>query len=195
MAVQLGRLRESAASGAMLRKLPDAWLRKLSPAMGAYSQLQSNVKRQVAEIQHAHQTRAYDKTGEVVVAVGTITTARALGVSTYFTLVSPAILSRLKAELEAAIPDPAQPLGHAISHRLHRICPDKTLVYPYHDERIFADSYAFRLERWVGNPRLDSYLVSFGKGGRACLGINLAYAELYLARGFVPGVRDCRATR
>ncbi|KAI0521301.1 cytochrome P450 [Xylaria bambusicola] len=232
----------------MLRKLPDSLLLKLSPAMGAYSQLQGNIKRQVAEIQHAHQTHAYEKTqrtifheilnsklsdydksndrlwqeGEVVVAAGTITTAWALGVSTYFALATPAILSQLKAELETAIPDPSQPLSlaalerlpfltgvvqegvrlsHAISHRLHRICPDETLVYRsggvewrippgtplsmtsnlvHHDERVFSDSHVFKPERWVDNPRLDHYLVSFGKGGRACLGINLAYAELYL---------------
>lgn len=232
----------------ILRKLPDSLLLRLSPAMGAYSQLQTSVKQQVGQIQHAHHTHAYDKTrrtifheilnsklsdydkstdrlwqeGEVVVAAGTITTAWALGVSAYFALATPSILSRLKAELEAAIPDPAQPLdlialeqlpfltgvvqegirlSHAISHRLHRICPDETLVYSdgdrewcippgtpmsmtsnlvHHDERVFPDSHAFLPERWEANPRLDRYLVSFGKGGRACLGINLAYAELYL---------------
>ncbi|CAI9630885.1 unnamed protein product [Alternaria burnsii] len=234
----------------LLRKLPDSMLLKLSPAMGAYSQLQTSVKRQVAEIQHAHQTHSYDKTrrtifheilnsklsdydkstdrlwqeGEVVVAAGTITTAWALGVSTYFVLATPEILRKLKAELEAAIPDPSQPLNlialeslpfltgvvqegvrlsHAISHRLHRICPDETLVYHdagnqrewhippgtplsmtsnlvHHDERVFPNSHDFQPERWLDNPRLDRYLVSFGKGGRACLGINLAYAELYL---------------
>ncbi|KAK2055853.1 cytochrome P450 [Colletotrichum caudatum] len=233
-----------------LRKLPDSLLLKLSPAMGAYSQLQTGIKRQVAEIQDAHRTQAYEKTrrtifheilnsklsqydkstdrlwqeGEVVVAAGTITTAWALGVSTFFVLDTPSILTQLKAELEAAIPDPSQPLSlvvleglpfltgvvqegvrlsHAISHRLHRICPDEMLVYRsssggsewnippgtplsmtsnlvHHDERVFPDSHAFKPERWVGNPRLDRYLVSFGKGGRACLGINLAYAELYL---------------
>ncbi|KAK1470715.1 hypothetical protein CCUS01_00830 [Colletotrichum cuscutae] len=232
----------------LLRKLPDSLLLKLSPAMGAYSQLQTSVKKQVADITQAHQMHAYDKTrrtifheilnsklsdydkstdrfwqeGEVVVAVGTITTAWALGVSTYFVLATPEILSRLKAELEAAIPDPSQPLSllvlerlpfltgvvqegvrlsHAISHRLHRICPDETLVYRagdrewrippgtplsmtsnlvHHDERVFPDSHTFKPERWVNDPLLDRYLVSFGKGGRACLGINLAYAELYL---------------
>ncbi|KAK1561716.1 cytochrome P450 [Colletotrichum navitas] len=234
----------------MLRKLPDSVLVKLSPAMGAYSQLQTGIKRQVSEIQDAHRTQAYEKTrrtifheilnsklsqydkstdrlwqeGEVVVAAGTITAAWALGVSTFFVLETPAILTQLKAELQAAIPDPSQPLSlvvleglpfltgvvqegvrlsHAISHRLHRICPDEMLVYRsslgnrewhippgtplsmtsnlvHHDERVFPDSHAFKPERWVGNPRLDRYLVSFGKGGRACLGINLAYAELYL---------------
>ncbi|KAF2141599.1 uncharacterized protein K452DRAFT_318586 [Aplosporella prunicola CBS 121167] len=232
----------------MLRKLPDSLLFKLSPEMGAYAQLQTSIKQQVAEIQSAHQLHAYDKTnrtifheilnsklseydkstdrlwqeGEVVVAAGTITTAWALSVSTYFTLATPSILTQLKRELETAIPDPSQPLNlvvleqlpfltgvvqegvrlsHAISHRLHRICPDETLHYNdgkkewlipagtplsmtsnlvHHDKRIFPDSHAFKPERWIENPRLDRYLVSFGKGGRACLGINLAYAELYL---------------
>ncbi|KLP10100.1 Uncharacterized protein Y057_2578 [Fusarium fujikuroi] len=50
----------------------------------------------------------------------------------------------------------------------------------HHDERVFPDSHTFKPERWVNDPLLDRYLVAFGKGGRACLGINLAYAELYL---------------
>ncbi|KAK8057491.1 cytochrome P450 [Apiospora saccharicola] len=78
--------------------------------------------------------------------------------------------------------------GREQAQDLDRIYPDETLVYRtsgpggrewhippdtslsmtgnlvHHDERIFADSYAFRLERWVENPRLDSYLVSFGRG-------------------------------
>ena len=34
--------------------------------------------------------------------------------------------------------------------------------------------------RWLNNPRLSRYLVSFSKGSRQCLGMNLAYAEIYL---------------
>jgi cytochrome P450 len=45
---------------------------------------------------------------------------------------------------------------------------------------IFPSPYSFQPERWLENPRLDRYLVSFSKGARQCLGINLAYAELYL---------------
>ncbi|KAL8835044.1 MAG: hypothetical protein Q9170_003472 [Blastenia crenularia] len=45
---------------------------------------------------------------------------------------------------------------------------------------LFPDPDAFRPERWLGNPRLDRYLISFSKGTRACLGVNLAYQELYL---------------
>lgn len=66
----------------------------------------------------------------------------------------------------------------------------------HHDEKIFPDSDAFIPERWVqaGNS-LDRYMVSFTKGSRGCLGINLAYALMYLtfARLFrVYGSPQCR---
>jgi cytochrome P450 len=51
------------------------------------------------------------------------------------------------------------------------------------DERIFPDAKAFHPERWVEDKtgRLDKYLMTFCKGPRMCLGINLAWAELYIA--------------
>ena len=51
----------------------------------------------------------------------------------------------------------------------------------HHDESLFPDSKAFIPERWIKDPSLDKYLVSFSKGSRQCLGINLAYAEMYIA--------------
>jgi len=45
---------------------------------------------------------------------------------------------------------------------------------------IFPEPGAFRPERWIENPRLDKYLVSFSRGTRICLGMNLAFAEMYL---------------
>lgn len=50
----------------------------------------------------------------------------------------------------------------------------------HHDESIFPDSKEFKPERWVENKGLDRYLTSFSAGSRACLGITLAWAELYL---------------
>lgn len=56
-----------------------------------------------------------------------------------------------------------------------------------HDETIFPASHRFVPERWLDNPKapdgrsLSSYMVSFGKGTRKCVGLQLAYAELYLA--------------
>ncbi|KAH7028240.1 putative cytochrome P450 [Macrophomina phaseolina] len=61
-----------------------------------------------------------------------------------------------------------------------------TPVLVHHDESIFPDSYSFKPERWLdenGQRRkdLDGYMLSFSKGSRRCLGINLAYAELFCA--------------
>lgn len=56
-------------------------------------------------------------------------------------------------------------------------------VFVHHDPDIFSEPYEFRPDRWLENPRLDHYMVAFAKGARACLGINLAYAELYMALG------------
>lgn len=57
------------------------------------------------------------------------------------------------------------------------------------DLTIFPEPTEFRPERWIEaaaqGGRLDKYLVSFGRGSRSCVGINLAYAELYLAMGSV----------
>ncbi|KAH8705225.1 putative cytochrome P450 [Talaromyces proteolyticus] len=52
------------------------------------------------------------------------------------------------------------------------------------DPEIFPNPEEFIPERWIeaqqSGFRLDRFLVCFSKGSRACLGINLAYAELYL---------------
>lgn len=50
------------------------------------------------------------------------------------------------------------------------------------NEEIFPDSQNFVPERWLGpdSQALESYLVPFSKGSRQCLGINLAYCELYI---------------
>lgn len=51
------------------------------------------------------------------------------------------------------------------------------------DPTIFTDPYTFNPDRWMGSKEhtdyLDSHMVSFSRGSRNCLGMNLAYAELY----------------
>ncbi|ROV93806.1 hypothetical protein VMCG_08793 [Cytospora schulzeri] len=56
----------------------------------------------------------------------------------------------------------------------------------HHDEEVFPDSYSFSPERWLdenGQQRkgLERYMVAFSRGSRACIGMNLAYGELYIA--------------
>ncbi|KIA76001.1 cytochrome P450 [Aspergillus ustus] len=61
-----------------------------------------------------------------------------------------------------------------------------TIPFLNHDEEIFPNSRSFIPERWLGSPRtkngspLERYFVGFGKGTRSCLGLNLAWCELYL---------------
>ncbi|KAK0637582.1 Cytochrome P450 monooxygenase yanH [Lasiodiplodia hormozganensis] len=102
-------------------------------------------------------------------------------------------------------------LSYGLATRLARISPDEpmrfhssdgarevdvlipagvpvgmTAVHIHHDERIFPESTKFQPERWLdaeGRRRhdLDGYLLSFSKGSRQCLGMNLAYAEMHIA--------------
>ena len=90
-------------------------------------------------------------------------------------------------------------LGLGNTSRIPRIAPDATIKFRewkipagtpvsmtiplvHFDERIFPDPKAFRPERWIEDKtgHLDKYLVSFCKGPRGCLGVNLAWAELYI---------------
>lgn len=61
-----------------------------------------------------------------------------------------------------------------------------SMSIPIHnlDKRVFIDARAFNPDRWLPGPdgsRLpDKYFVTFGKGSRMCLGMQLAWAELSL---------------
>ncbi|KAK0207286.1 cytochrome P450, partial [Armillaria fumosa] len=49
------------------------------------------------------------------------------------------------------------------------------------NEDIFPDPHYFDPERWLQHGvSLDKYLIPFSKGPRTCLGINLAWCELYI---------------
>ncbi|KAK0105231.1 hypothetical protein ONS96_004631 [Cadophora gregata f. sp. sojae] len=58
-----------------------------------------------------------------------------------------------------------------------------TSIMMHHNEKIFPDSYSFTPERWMdsdGAKRLERYMVTFTRGSRQCIGMNLAKAELFL---------------
>jgi cytochrome P450 len=91
-------------------------------------------------------------------------------------------------------------LSYGVAGRLARVRPNEDMKYQswvipagtpvsmtsydvHHDESVFPDSHFFKPERWIQNPGLERYLVSFGKGTRQCLGMSLAYAEMYLTLG------------
>jgi cytochrome P450 len=62
-------------------------------------------------------------------------------------------------------------------------------VHMHHNEAIFPNSQAFSPERWLEsdasgakiiNRKLQRYNIAFSRGTRQCVGMNLAYAELFL---------------
>ncbi|KAI1095546.1 putative cytochrome P450 [Rostrohypoxylon terebratum] len=60
-----------------------------------------------------------------------------------------------------------------------------TSVMIHHDPNIFPNSKEFKPSRWLdaeGNMdrTLEKYLLNFSKGSRQCIGINLAYTELFI---------------
>ena len=70
-----------------------------------------------------------------------------------------------------------------------------TSFHIHHDEFIFSDAESFIPVRWIENPGLKRFLVLFSKGSRSCLGINLAYAQIYMClatifRRFGSGGKD-----
>ncbi|PQE31749.1 cytochrome p450 protein [Rutstroemia sp. NJR-2017a WRK4] len=61
----------------------------------------------------------------------------------------------------------------------------QSVMHVTYSPRIFPSPHSFAPDRWlVPNPP-TKYLVSFSRGPRACPGINLAYAELYLALAYL----------
>ncbi|KAI1380866.1 cytochrome P450 [Hypoxylon crocopeplum] len=86
------------------------------------------------------------------------------------------------------------------THRQDRTCPDEDLVYEApngqtyvipagsavgmaapilnRNPELYDQPDEFRPERYLENPKLLKYQMSFSKGTRQCIGINLAYQEL-----------------
>jgi cytochrome P450 len=56
-------------------------------------------------------------------------------------------------------------------------------VLVHRSNEIFKDAHIFNIDRWMGpdSTGLDQWLVTFSRGPRSCLGINLAYCEMYVA--------------
>ncbi|GAB1317992.1 hypothetical protein MFIFM68171_08202 [Madurella fahalii] len=93
-----------------------------------------------------------------------------------------------------------------IPGRLPRVAPDEDLVYKnrgfhyvvprgtaigmsalinHNNEELFPEPEKYEPERWIdseGKPNyaMEKYIMSFSKGARRCLGMHLAFCELYL---------------
>lgn len=101
-------------------------------------------------------------------------------------------------------------LSNGVSSRLQRIDPDKPIVFTdkimnkgkdyvlppgtpismtgmliHTDPAVFEAPYVFNPQRWLDHPGLDKYLVPFARGSRQCIGMDLAYAELYISLALI----------
>jgi len=95
-------------------------------------------------------------------------------------------------------------LSFGVVGRLPRIVPEPGATFNSHflpagtvvgtsswqmhrEPTIFPDPMKFSPERWLQSPeesnRLNRYMVPFGKGSRMCVGMPLAYAEVYVMLG------------
>ncbi|KAK5996854.1 N-acetyltryptophan 6-hydroxylase ivoC [Cladobotryum mycophilum] len=146
--------------------------------------------------------------GYVVVVAGTLTTADALSWSVYAMLTNPESFRKLKDELLAVMPHATSPvptvdeleklpylvaviaealrLSNGVTLREPLIDPERPMVYTGKDNKqiLFPNPHKFMPERWIlgsnapqANPK---HFAPFLRGSRMCLGINLAYAEMYL---------------
>ncbi|EED13527.1 cytochrome P450, putative [Talaromyces stipitatus ATCC 10500] len=107
----------------------------------------------------------------------------------------PYLTAVLKESLRMS-PGVASPLPRVVPASGARIgkvfVPGGTIVemsghFVHRNEAIFPNPHGFIPDRWLGDEGkdLDKWLVAFSKGPRSCLGINLAWAELYLCFAYV----------
>ncbi|KAK1856543.1 cytochrome p450 [Colletotrichum chrysophilum] len=104
-------------------------------------------------------------------------------------------LSYLNATIEEALR-----MYPSATHRQDRVAPDEDLIFEYADGRTlvlpagtmvgmtapllnkhpawFTEPRVFNPDRYIEDPKLFKKHLTFGKGGRQCLGMNLAYQEL-----------------
>ncbi|KAJ5216366.1 uncharacterized protein N7498_002773 [Penicillium cinerascens] len=88
------------------------------------------------------------------------------------------IHDRLLEELRTVMPTPD---AHVPYTQLEKL--------PYLNETLFEEPRKFDPERWLQGPEVTAerakFLVPFSRGSRSCLGINLAYMEMYMAIAYI----------
>ncbi|EME38315.1 hypothetical protein DOTSEDRAFT_67106 [Dothistroma septosporum NZE10] len=142
------------------------------------------------------------------VVAGSETTARSLPSATLHLLDQPEAHKWLREELKSANPDESVmlewhqlsqlpylsacieqtfPLSYDLSERRQRVYDRGALLY--HDGKqdwAIPPGTSGSMDRWLGTSKapdgklLNRCMVTFGKGDRSCVGMQLAYAQLYV---------------
>lgn len=92
-------------------------------------------------------------------------------------------------------------LSHGVVHPAPRVVTHDSVIAGHHvpagvvvamgstfmhyNEDMFPESHTFRPERWLQDGTSDIEVVAFSKGPRSCLGVNLAWCEMYLLFGYM----------
>ncbi|KAK7052836.1 hypothetical protein VNI00_004155 [Paramarasmius palmivorus] len=145
-----------------------------------------------------------------LIGAGTDTVGTTCSVGTFHALRNPAIADKLKSELKSVWEDAESStafikeslrFGNGVVTPLPRVSGENTIidglavpagttvgvshVFMHEDPEIFKNPQEFLPERWLQDDTRDMELnlVPFSKGPRICLGLNLAWCELYLIFG------------
>ncbi|KKY18718.1 putative benzoate 4-monooxygenase cytochrome p450 [Diplodia seriata] len=139
----------------------------------------------------------------VMLDAGSDTTAIALANIMFFLLKNPATFSKLREELDNALPadtiipsyasvkqlpylraclDESLRLIPPVSMGLSRITPSEVGVPAYtahRDPSLFPDPEEYRPERWLGDKtsEMQAAFIPFSAGSRGCIGRNITYLE------------------
>ncbi|PYH86914.1 cytochrome P450 [Aspergillus uvarum CBS 121591] len=121
----------------------------------------------------------------ILLVAGTETTASTLTFAVYQLLRDRGMFLRLREELKQVMPTPRHEPKWSQLEQLLYLTPISTIGYFIHRKpQIFPDPNTSRPERWLEaaerGESLTRYLVPFARGSRICIGMNIAYAELYM---------------
>ncbi|KAL5332911.1 cytochrome P450 [Aspergillus crustosus] len=186
----------------LLQRAPGWMVRILAPGKKSLFDFQNSIKEEALLDNltnpdlppEERSTRRLVEESQVVLGAGTETTGRTLSIAAYHLAQYRDALQQLRAKLKQVLPAVSStctlpeleqlpyltPMSSFSSYFIHR----NPTIYPRPDQ--------FDPNRWiqsngkaVNGERLDRYLTPFTKGSRACLGINLAYAELYMTLAYL----------
>ncbi|KAH8128126.1 cytochrome P450 [Trichoderma asperelloides] len=217
-----------------VRKLFNSAIRLVPPSILAWSSPNMKVFLEFKDVlpysrllpEEEIETQRLADEALVLITAGSETTSRALATIIYHVLRNPHILSNLRQELDAAIPDANMEVPYLAlealpylsatireSLRISALVPNRSLLTADEplqykqwslkpgtafcmntskyllDASIYNNPTMFDPERWLGDTqrtqKLLHHFAPFSKGHRGCIGMNLAYAELYLVSAYI----------
>ncbi|KKP03791.1 cytochrome P450 [Trichoderma harzianum] len=192
---------------ALALSLPTWISSALSPALKEYNKLVKGVRQNITnvktqtlsqreisqkrsifhELLSADPNRTVDDMTDIalsIVVAAAAATSNTLGILSYNVISNPDIYHRLRSELLEAYPDDTQEMKWITLEKLPYLTTVGMSSWMMHrTTSAFPEPDKFDPERWLdpeGSSKQHKYLVAFGKDSRQCIGMPLAYCELYV---------------